>query len=98
MESEVLPERIRIGEGIFLGRACDSALLTIILSIMKTNVFAQKILTAGLGFMLAGGCAQSQRTPGKGAPNFELTDLSGQKVSLAQHKGHVVMICFWAVG
>lgn len=48
--------------------------------------------------MLAGGCAHSQRTPGKVAPNFELTDLAGQKVSLAQHKGHVVMVCFWAVG
>lgn len=65
---------------------------------MNKNSFAQKFLMAGIGLMLAGGCAHSQRTPGKVAPNFELTDLAGQKVSLAQHKGHVVMVCFWAVG
>jgi cytochrome oxidase Cu insertion factor (SCO1/SenC/PrrC family) len=65
---------------------------------MKINVLSQKFFMAGLGLMLAGGCAGTHRTPGKVAPNFELTDLSGQKVSLAQHKGHVVMVCFWAVG
>lgn len=65
---------------------------------MKTNVLSQKFLMAGLGLMLAGGCASTERTPGKVAPNFELSDLSGNKVSLAQHKGHVVMVCFWAVG
>ena len=30
------------------------------------------------------------------APNFELQSRSGDKVSVAQHKGEVVMINFWA--
>lgn len=35
---------------------------------------------------------------GKTAPNFTLTDLNGEKVSLASLKGKPVMVCFWAVG
>ena len=33
---------------------------------------------------------------GKAAPNFTLVDLSGKKVSLAQFKGHPVIVNFWA--
>jgi thiol-disulfide isomerase/thioredoxin len=33
---------------------------------------------------------------GKPAPGFSLVDLSGKKVSLAQFKGHPVVVNFWA--
>jgi thiol-disulfide isomerase/thioredoxin len=33
---------------------------------------------------------------GKAAPAFTLTDVSGKKVSLADYKGHPVMVNFWA--
>ena len=33
---------------------------------------------------------------GKAAPAFTLTDLSGNKVSLADYKGHPVVVNFWA--
>jgi peroxiredoxin len=33
---------------------------------------------------------------GKDAPSFTLVDLSGKKVSLADYKGHAVVLNFWA--
>jgi thiol-disulfide isomerase/thioredoxin len=33
---------------------------------------------------------------GKTAPSFTLTDMSGKKVSLADYKGHPVIVNFWA--
>ena len=38
----------------------------------------------------------SKETPGPLAPNFTLEDLSGKKVSLADHRGRFVLIDFWA--
>jgi thiol-disulfide isomerase/thioredoxin len=33
---------------------------------------------------------------GKSAPNFELQDLTGHRISLSQYKGKVVILDFWA--
>jgi peroxiredoxin len=40
--------------------------------------------------------AQGDALRGKPAPAFSLTDLDGKKVTLAQFKGHPVVINFWA--
>ncbi len=40
--------------------------------------------------------AQGDALRGKPAPAFTLTDLDGKKVTLAQFKGHPVVINFWA--
>jgi len=40
--------------------------------------------------------AEGAELRGKDAPSFTLTDLSGKKVSLADFKGHPVVINFWA--
>ncbi len=46
-------------------------------------------------FLFIIGC---QKDGGKGikAPDFSLSDLSGQKISLKQHRGSVVLLDFWA--
>jgi cytochrome oxidase Cu insertion factor (SCO1/SenC/PrrC family) len=53
----------------------------------------------------AAGCAQGPRVPdtgakvvGKAAPDFTLTSLAGQKVSLSEHRGKIVLLAYWAVG
>jgi peroxiredoxin len=40
--------------------------------------------------------AEGASLRGKAAPNFTLVDLNGRKVSLAQFKGHPVIVNFWA--
>ena len=40
--------------------------------------------------------AQGAALQGKAAPAFSLTDLSGKQISLAQFKGHPVVVNFWA--
>ncbi|AEU38200.1 TlpA family protein disulfide reductase [Granulicella mallensis] len=40
--------------------------------------------------------AQGASLRGKPAPAFTLVDLSGKKVSLADYKGHAVVVNFWA--
>jgi len=50
-------------------------------------------------------CNNSEQAPqsvpqgglvGKAAPDFSLTDMQGQQVSLSQYKGQVVVLNFWA--
>jgi len=45
--------------------------------------------------LLATGC-EKQIEAGPFAPDFTLSDLSGQTVSLEQHRGSVVLLDFWA--
>jgi peroxiredoxin len=40
--------------------------------------------------------AEGSNLRGKDAPSFTLSDLSGKKVSLADFKGHPVVVNFWA--
>ena len=65
---------------------------------MNTKTSSRRILAAGIGLLLSAGCQNPHRYPGKPAPNFELSSLGGEKVSLAGQKGHVVLLSFWAVG
>jgi thiol-disulfide isomerase/thioredoxin len=44
----------------------------------------------------SGSGMQGAELVGKPAPAFTLTDLSGKKVSLAEFKGHPVVVNFWA--
>jgi len=46
-------------------------------------------------FLLFAGC-QKEFEAGPLAPDFSLSDLSGQTVSLGQHRGSVVLLDFWA--
>ena len=53
--------------------------------------------------VLVGGCkgtggssAGEGFSPGQTAPAFSLTDVDGKKVSLADYKGKVVLVNFWA--
>ncbi len=51
----------------------------------------------GLAFLLLiAGCNKGHTSSSAQAPPFELKDLSGNKVTLAQFKGHPVMLDFWA--
>ena len=46
--------------------------------------------------LLLQGCDQEVEYEEQSAPNFTLQDLSGNEVSLRQHKGQVVLLDFWA--
>jgi cytochrome c biogenesis protein CcmG/thiol:disulfide interchange protein DsbE len=46
-------------------------------------------------FILAAGCEKAVEA-GPLAPDFSLSDLSGQTVSLEQYRGSVVLLDFWA--
>ncbi len=59
----------------------------------------------GLPLLLAACAQQGPRVPdtgakvvGKAAPDFTLTSLAGQTVSLSEHRGKVVLLAYWAVG
>lgn len=58
---------------------------------------ARRALAAMLGVLLAAGGAQAREPKiGQPAPDFELTLVNGTKVSLAELRGHVVVVNFWA--
>jgi len=46
--------------------------------------------------LLFQGCDQEEAYEKQSAPNFTLQDLSGNEVSLRQHKGQIVLLDFWA--
>jgi len=54
---------------------------------------------AALGLMLAAGCSlPADRMVDGAAPDFRLTSLDGQKVSLSEYRGRVVLLAFWGAG
>ncbi|MCX5679191.1 MAG: TlpA disulfide reductase family protein [Candidatus Omnitrophica bacterium] len=56
-----------------------------------------KVLVLILGVFLLGACASSQAIEvGKKAVNFTLNDINGNKVSLADYSGKVVVLDFFA--
>jgi peroxiredoxin len=46
--------------------------------------------------LLFQGCSQEEKHENQSAPDFTLQDLSGNQVSLRQHKGQIVLLDFWA--
>lgn len=56
----------------------------------------RKAAFAVLAFLLITGCAKHRDSNPRQAPGFGLKDLSGNTVSLAQFRGHPVMLDFWA--
>jgi len=55
-----------------------------------------KSLAAGLLSLLIGSAAWAGVSKGQRAPEFALTALAGNKVSLSSLRGKVVLIDFWA--
>ena len=49
-----------------------------------------------LAFLFAGTGCQSDANSSPAAPDFSLSDLSGQMISLKEHRGQVVLLDFWA--
>ena len=63
------------------------------------------LVVGTLGLLSAvaiGGCLGSRsidrKLIGQTAPDFTLTDLEGNAVSLAEQRGKVVLLAFWAYG
>ena len=63
---------------------------------MKTRVLVSCLLFALLSALI--GCRSSapKTRVGAGAPDFTITDIQGKKLSLADYKGKVVLLDFWA--
>src|SRR3990172_3632512 len=62
----------------------------------------RRILTLCFLMLLAvfsrdGTCSEHSPQIGKPAPEFELSDVSGAKVSFSDYKGRVVLINFWGM-
>jgi cytochrome c biogenesis protein CcmG, thiol:disulfide interchange protein DsbE len=65
---------------------------------LKTKVLASSLLFLLLSALI--GCRSSAPKPrakaGGEAPDFTITDIQGKKLSLADYKGKVVLLDFWA--
>ena len=61
----------------------------------KLGMKADQIL-AGMDKQVEAKKVQSALAPGATFPDFSVTDLTGKPLSVAAHKGHVVLIDFWA--
>jgi peroxiredoxin len=59
------------------------------------NVFGIGVVIFFSLFLLAAGCEKAVEA-GPLAPDFSLSDVSGQTVSLEQYRGSVVLLDFWA--
>jgi len=65
---------------------------------LKAKIIISLICAAAVLFAL-GACRSRQSTAGKssaGAPDFTVTDIQGQKLSLSSYHGKVVLLDFWA--
>lgn len=64
----------------------------------RSAVLVALLFSAGLGCVHCGGRkgVEGELEIGASAPTFELTDLRGQTVSLAQFRGKIVILDFWA--
>ncbi len=62
---------------------------------IMTALMLVVVFTLGLGLT---GCSSSETAPevGKLAPDFQLSDLDGQSVSLSDFRGQPVLVNFWA--
>jgi peroxiredoxin len=60
------------------------------------NILTKTCLVAALGLGLAADAGAANLAPGAQAPAFELGSQSGKPVDLANFKGQVVLINFWA--
>lgn len=65
---------------------------------MIKHIFTKLVIPSLVGLTIATGCSQPHPLVGQAAPDFELEDLSGRKVTMAQQRGSVVLVNFWAVG
>ena len=63
---------------------------------MKRNSLIVLFCALVLLVSLVTGCLFSQEDPSKDAPDFTLTDLDGNTISLSELKGNVVFLNFWA--
>ena len=54
------------------------------------------LMLIAIGYALSGAPNNGGSEPSNAAPNITLETLDGQKVSLSQYKGQVVLINFWA--
>ena len=69
----------------------------------KARLWPYLLLVVVLGVMLIGRMGQAEKQylatfPDKTAPNFTLSDLNNNPVSLQDYRGKDVVLAFWAYG
>ncbi|MBK5100870.1 MAG: TlpA family protein disulfide reductase [Desulfobacteraceae bacterium] len=63
---------------------------------MYSKVKLTVLVVSVMAFFLSGIGCQEKASEGPTAPDFSLPDLSGNMTSLAQYRGRVVVVDFWA--
>ena len=61
---------------------------------MKTSATTLSVVSVGVLFA-GSGCASGLR-PGAMAPDFTLANITGQKVTLSQYRGKLVLLSYFA--